>query len=80
MEVRLEDRTEFSTGGFKRHMNVNHVNLTVTDAQAARRFFERYFGLVAMDGTTDAARFIGLRDEAGFVLTLMQPTDPGEVS
>ena len=61
-------------------MTVNHINLAVTDAQAARRFFERYFGLVAMDGTTDTARFIGLRDEAGFVLTLMQPADPEEVA
>ena len=61
-------------------MKVNHVNLTVTDAQAARRFFERYFGLVAMDGTTDTARFVGLQDSDAFVLTLMQPTDPEEVA
>lgn len=53
-------------------MKINHINLTVADAQAARHFLEKYFGLQSMEGTTDDATFIGLRDKNGFVLTLMQ--------
>ena len=53
-------------------MKINHMNLTVTDVQAARKFFEKYLGLKSMEGTTDDAKFIGMLDPDGFVLTLMQ--------
>lgn len=53
-------------------MKINHTNLTVSDAQGARRYFEKYFGLRSMDGTTDDAKFVGMRDDDGFVLTLME--------
>ncbi len=61
-------------------MKINHVNLTVADAQGSRRFFERYLGLVPMEGTSDTSRFVGLRDSGGFVLSLMQPNDGTAVS
>lgn len=61
-------------------MNINHINLTVTDAQAARHFLETYFGMKSMDGTTDHATFVGMQDENGFVLTLMQGKKDAVVS
>lgn len=57
-------------------MKINHLNLTVNDAQAARRFLEKYFDLKSMEGTTDDATFVGMLDEDGFVLTLMQRKIP----
>lgn len=60
-------------------MKINHINLTVTDAQAARRYLEKYFGFKSMEGTTDDAKFVGLHGEDGFVLTLMQGK-AGEIS
>ena len=48
------------------------MNLTVTDVQEARKFFEKYLGLKSMEGTTDDTKFIGMLDPDGFVLTLMQ--------
>lgn len=53
-------------------MKINHLNLTVTDAQAARLYMEKYFGFRSMEGTTDDAKFVGLHGDDGFVLTLMQ--------
>ena len=61
-------------------MTMNHLNLTVTDVQAARRFLETYFGLQATrnpyTGATVAdtgnAGFCVLFDDAGLVLTLMK--------
>lgn len=55
-------------------MKLNHVNLTVTDVGAARRFLERYFAMrgVEVDGEQDAERFAVLFDDDGLVLTLMK--------
>ncbi len=61
-------------------MTLNHLNLTVTDVPAARRFLETYFGLQATrhphTGATVAdtgnAGFCVLFDDAGLVLTLMK--------
>jgi lactoylglutathione lyase len=50
-------------------MQLNHVNLTVTDVLAAARFLETYFGLEAMGGN---AGMSFLTDDDGFVLTLMK--------
>jgi catechol 2,3-dioxygenase-like lactoylglutathione lyase family enzyme len=60
-------------------MKVNHINLLVTDAQAARQFFEKYFGLTSIEGTTDEATFVGLKDETGFLLSLMQNKKDTEI-
>jgi lactoylglutathione lyase len=50
-------------------MKLNHVNLTVDDVPAARRFLEGYFGLLpAGEGHKN---FDMLVDDEGFVLTLM---------
>ncbi|KFM99105.1 VOC family protein [Bacillus clarus] len=51
-------------------MKINHLNLTVTDVTAARKFLEKYFGL-----TCEGARgngFAVMYDTGGFVLTLMK--------
>ncbi len=53
-------------------MTLNHVNLPVTDVKAARKFFEKYFGMSSLEGTSDAASFAGLHDGKGFTLTLME--------
>lgn len=50
-------------------MQLNHLNLTVTDVQAASTFLETYFGLRSMGGNAGMAF---LSDENGFVLTLMK--------
>jgi lactoylglutathione lyase len=50
-------------------MNLNHVNLTVTDVTAAADFLETYFGMKKMGGNAGMAF---LTDEQGFVLTLMK--------
>jgi lactoylglutathione lyase len=50
-------------------MQLNHLNLTVTDVLAARDFLERYFGLRSMGGS---AGMSFLSDDDGFVLTLMK--------
>ncbi len=61
-------------------MNINHINLTVNNVQATRHFLEKYFGLQSMEGTSDDDTFVGLRDENGFVLTLMQGKKDFEIS
>jgi lactoylglutathione lyase len=62
-------------------MTLNHLNLTVTDVLAARRFLETYFGLQGQvnpytgEGTGDNGTHEGfavLFDDAGLVLTLMK--------
>jgi lactoylglutathione lyase len=50
-------------------MKLNHLNLTVTDVQAAGAFLEKYFGLQSMGGNAGMAF---LSDEQGFVLSLMK--------
>lgn len=50
-------------------MKLNHLNLTVTDVTAARKFLETYF-----DMTCEGSRgnnFAVMFDDDGFVLTLM---------
>ena len=61
-------------------MTLNHLNLTVTDVPAARRFLETYFGLQAhtnpytgeATGAADHPGFAVLFDDRGLVLTLMK--------
>jgi len=61
-------------------MVLNHLNLTVTDVPAARRFLETYFGLQAhtnpymgtVTGAAEHPSFAVLFDDRGMVLTLMK--------
>lgn len=61
-------------------MILNHLNLTVTDVPAARRFLETYFGLQAHTNpytgeatrAGDHASFAVLFDDRGMVVTLMK--------
>ena len=50
-------------------MNLNHLNLTVSDVRAVGAFLERYFGMRSEGGNAGMAF---LRDERGFVLTLVK--------
>jgi len=56
-------------------MRLNHLNLSVNDAQGAMIFLETYFSLRSIKGTKDKDTFIGMEDENGFVLTLMQENE-----
>jgi catechol-2,3-dioxygenase len=48
-------------------MNLNHINLTVTDVGESQRFLEKYFGMRSGGGNQN----IGLlTDENGMILTL----------
>ena len=61
-------------------MILNHLNLTVTDVPAARRFLETYFGLQGhtnpytgeATGAGDHPSFSVLFDDRGLVLSLMK--------
>ena len=48
-------------------MNLNHINLTVTDVQETSRFLETYFGMKGKGGNSNIAV---LTDENGMILTL----------
>jgi lactoylglutathione lyase len=48
-------------------MNLNHLNLTVTDVQETYAFLEQYFGMEGKGGNKDIAF---LTDENGMILTL----------
>jgi lactoylglutathione lyase len=48
-------------------MTLNHLNLTVTDVPATRKFLEEYFGLRHMGGNNNIT---ALKDDNGLVLTL----------
>jgi lactoylglutathione lyase len=48
-------------------MNLNHLNLTVTDVQETRKFLEKYFGMRGKGGNDNIAF---LTDENGMILTL----------
>jgi catechol 2,3-dioxygenase-like lactoylglutathione lyase family enzyme len=50
-------------------MKINHLNLTVTDVDAAAKFLEKYFGLRNQGGDS---KFTVLFDDNGMVLSLMK--------
>ena len=54
-------------------MKLNHLNLTVDDAEAAASFLKTYFGMTEMGRRN--ANFIFLTDENGIVLGLMKGKD-----
>jgi catechol 2,3-dioxygenase-like lactoylglutathione lyase family enzyme len=57
----------------ERDMNLNHLDLPVTDVAAARSFFERHFGFRCVAAREELAVLL---DGAGFTLTLSRlPSD-----
>jgi catechol 2,3-dioxygenase-like lactoylglutathione lyase family enzyme len=50
-------------------MQLNHVNLTVSDVHAAAAFLEKYFGMRRMSGNAGMAF---MSDDHGMVLSLMK--------
>ena len=59
-------------------MALNHLNLTVPDVPKTRAFFETYFGFRCVAEPQSGAIVI-LVDESGFVLTLNNFDQAGEV-
>ncbi len=53
-------------------MKMNHLNLTVNDAQETAQFLKRHFGLRGMEGVEQKKTFAMVRDDNGLVLTLMR--------
>lgn len=51
-------------------MRLNHINLTVTDVLATRKFLETYFGMKDGGGNSNIAF---LTDDSGLFLTLTSP-------
>jgi lactoylglutathione lyase len=58
-------------------MNMNHVDLTVTDVQAASEFLKTYFGLDQQKKRTGMAVLI---DNDEFVLTVMETDEQSTVT
>lgn len=54
-------------------MKLNHLNLTVTDVPAARKFLETYFNMVCKGTRKDS--FAAMFDDNGLVLTLMKGSE-----
>jgi len=52
-------------------MELNHLNLTVTDAQETKAFLEKHFGFRTMPGAKDAKGFAMALDDNSLVLTLI---------
>ena len=52
-------------------MKLDHINLTVTDVQAAKNVLETYFGMKDLSGDSGRKNFVALMDSDGLVLTLM---------
>lgn len=56
-------------------MKLNHINLTVTDVQAASNFLVKYFGMQSMGGNKGMGFLTDEKDGWGFVLTLMKASE-----
>ena len=56
-------------------MKLNHINLTVTDVQAASKFLVKYFGMRSMGGNKGMGFLTDEKDGWGFVLTLMKASE-----
>jgi catechol 2,3-dioxygenase-like lactoylglutathione lyase family enzyme len=56
-------------------MKLNHINLTVTDVQAASDFLVQYFGMRSMGGNKGMGFLTDEEDGWGFVLTLMKAAE-----
>jgi len=60
-------------------MKLNHLNLTVDNAQESAAFLIKYLGLEPREGIKMSDRFAILSDDNGMVLTLIKDYEPGEV-
>src|SRR5690606_11262957 len=60
-------------------MKLNHINLTVTDVQEARKFLETYFGLREIESGRENPNFAALFDDDQLVLTLLTAARGAEV-
>lgn len=60
-------------------MNLNHINLAVTDVAKNREFFETYFGFECLLKQKANGSLAVLRDGNGLVLTLSNFDQAGEV-
>src|SRR5438132_13724613 len=54
-------------------MRLNHINLSVTDVEAAKSFLMTYFGLKDMGSSNRNMAF--LRDDGGLVLSMFKGKD-----
>jgi catechol 2,3-dioxygenase-like lactoylglutathione lyase family enzyme len=55
-------------------MQLNHINLTVTDVEETSHFLVKYFGMRSMGGNKGMGFLTDEEDGWGFVLTLMKAT------
>jgi lactoylglutathione lyase len=54
-------------------MNLNHLNLTVTDAAETASFLEKYFGMRPMEGAAPhSATMAFLTDDHGMILSMFR--------
>ena len=56
-------------------MNLNHLNLGVSDVPATVAMLETYFGLRRAEGTPMSARMAFLQDDRGTLLSLFKVSD-----
>ena len=56
-------------------MNLNHINLGVTDVPATVAMFETYFGLVRPEGMPLTPKMAFLIDDAGSLVSLFKVPD-----
>ncbi len=61
-------------------MQLNHINLTVTDAQETGLFLQKYFGLHPREGVKMSPKFTMLQDNNGMVVTLIKAEEPETAS
>ena len=61
-------------------MQLNHINLTVTDVIATRRLLEKHFGLRPMDELKENPGFDMLRDDNGMIVTLIKVRNNTELT
>jgi len=60
-------------------MKLNHLNLTVTDTQAASKFLVKYFGMRSMGGNASMRFLTDEEEDYGFILTLTKAHKGTEV-
>ena len=60
-------------------MKLNHINLTVTDVQAAEEFLVKYFGLQNLRSDGDNKNMGFLFDDGQLLLSLMKGPRGGQV-
>src|SRR5262245_25319933 len=60
-------------------MQLNHLNLPVTDARVAATFLEKYFGFNIREGVEPKKTFAMVTDDRGLVLTFIRTERGAEV-